>query len=138
MSLIILLDSGPAGLVTNPRATPQNEQVRQWMRSLLARGVLMLMPEIVDYELQRELLRGNKVRGIRRLDQFKATGAYVPLSTVALLQAAQFWAQARQQGQPTASNESLDLILMLFSRHRHAVSKHQLIRSLLQQRTSAI
>jgi predicted nucleic acid-binding protein len=33
---------------------------------------------------------------------------YLPLTTAAIRQAAVFWAQARQQGQPTADDRALD------------------------------
>jgi hypothetical protein len=54
------------------------------------------------------LLRANQSAGIRRLDILKRTLAYLPLTTAAMLLAAQFWAQARQQGQPTADAAALD------------------------------
>lgn len=105
--MIIVLDSGPLGLVTNPRVTAETQAAAQRLASL-ARRIPVLVPEITDYELRHELLQAKKVQGIRRLDQFKATGAYIPLTTAAMLQAALFWAQARQQGQPTASSTALD------------------------------
>ncbi len=41
MSILVLLDAGPLGLVTNPRATPENEQCKhtpaqQWQQLLVA------------------------------------------------------------------------------------------------------
>ena len=37
------------------------------------------MPEIADYEVRRELLRANKAKGIKRLDELKRTMGYVPI-----------------------------------------------------------
>jgi hypothetical protein len=68
----------------------------------------VLVPEIADYEVRRELLRANKVRGIARLDALIGLLEYLPLTTAAMRQAAVFWAQARQQGQPTADDKALD------------------------------
>ena len=68
----------------------------------------MLVPEIADYEVRRELLRAGRRQGVARLDQLKVTAGYLPLTTTTMLQAAEFWAQARQQGQPTAGNTALD------------------------------
>ena len=106
--MIVLLDAGPLGLVTNPRATPENQQCKQWLTGLLASGVQVLVPEIADYEVRRELLRAGRRQGVARLDQLKVTAGYVPLTTATMLQAAEFWAQARRQGQPTADNTALD------------------------------
>jgi hypothetical protein len=53
------------------------------------------VPEIADYEVRRELLRANKVRGIARLDLLKNSIGYLPLTTPIMLKAAELWAQAR-------------------------------------------
>ncbi len=34
MSLIILLDSGPLGLVTHPKANPDADACKQWLQGL--------------------------------------------------------------------------------------------------------
>jgi predicted nucleic acid-binding protein len=68
----------------------------------------MIIPEISDYEVRRELLRANKNKGIARLDDLAQLIEYLPLTTIAMRQAAQLWAQARQQGQPTAGDKTID------------------------------
>lgn len=73
MRTLVFLDTGPLGMVTNPRATTQTERCTRWIEGLLARGVRVLIPEIADYELRRELLRAEKVEGLRRLDALVAT-----------------------------------------------------------------
>jgi predicted nucleic acid-binding protein len=78
------------------------------MESLVARGVRILVPEIADYEVRRELLRARKARGIARLNLLKEALGYLPLSTPVMPGAAQFWAEARNQGKPTADDTSLD------------------------------
>lgn len=108
MSTLVLLDTGPLGMVTNPRATEQTERCNRWMEGLLARGVRVLIPEIADYELRRELLRAEKVAGLRRLDALVETLAYLPITTAVMRQAAIFWAEARRQGRPTADDKALD------------------------------
>lgn len=102
--MIVLLDAGPLGRVTNPRGNIESQQCKQWLVALLAQGVRVFVPEITDYEVRRELLRARRTRGIAHLDQLKSTAGYAPLTTSAMLQAAEFWAQARRQGQPTAPN----------------------------------
>jgi predicted nucleic acid-binding protein len=104
----VLLDSGPLGLVTNPQQSPQGTACSEWLRSLLARGARIIVPEIADYEVRRELWRANKARGIQRLDQLGQLLEYLPLTTAAIRQAARFWARARQQGQPTAGDKTID------------------------------
>lgn len=111
--MIVLLDAGPLGLVTNPRGTPESQKCKQWMTGLLTQGVRVLVPEIADYEVRRELLRAGRTRGITHLDQLKAAAGYVALTTEVMLHAAEFWAQVRRQGRPTAPDLALagDVIL---------------------------
>ncbi len=107
MTLIVLLDSGPLGLVTNPssaRARPCNE----WLENLLLSGAVARVPEIADYEVRRELIRAAKTPGIHRLDRLALTLGYVPLTTIAMRKAAEFWADARRRGKPTAAQPALD------------------------------
>ncbi|WP_446389248.1 nucleic acid-binding protein [Coleofasciculus sp. B1-GNL1-01] len=108
MSRFIVLDSSPLGMVTNPKATPLTLECKQWLNSLLAKGEIVVIPEIADYEVRRELLRVGKVAGIRQLDQLKNALMYVPIETPAMLLAAQLWAEARKRGQPTADPKALD------------------------------
>src|SRR5438128_1985169 len=105
---VVLLDTGVLGLVTNPRATPENDDCKQWMQAHLASGVAMAIPEIADYELRRELLLHQRQAGLRRLDALKAVTRYLPLTTETMLQAAEYWAQVRRQGRPTAGEQALD------------------------------
>lgn len=113
MSTLVFLDTGPLGMVTNPRATPQTERCTAWLEGLLTRGVRVLIPEIADYELRRELLRAEKIEGLRRLDALVAALEYIPLTTAMMRQAAAFWAETRKQGRPTADDKALDGDVML-------------------------
>jgi predicted nucleic acid-binding protein len=105
---VVLLDSGPLGLVTNPKRSPQSVACAQWLQSLITAGIRVILPEIADYEVRRELLRANKDQGLARLDALARLLEYLPLTTIAMRQAASYWAQARQQGQPTAGDKTLD------------------------------
>ncbi len=109
----MLLDAGPLGLVTHPNAATKNKLAAQWLRGLLLADVAVLVPEIADYEIRRELLRAGKARSVAVLDRYKASLGYVPLTTEAMLMAAQFWATARQQGKPPAPDLALDADVIL-------------------------
>ena len=105
---ITFLDTGPLGLVSHPRGTPEATRCRRWVQTLLASGVRVVVPEIADYEVRRELLRVGSTAGLARLDLVKAKLYYAPLTTDAKLRADELWADARRQGKPTASPEALD------------------------------
>lgn len=113
MSRIVLLDAGPLGLLAQPRPTPSSLLCRQWARTLQAAGTLIQVAEIADYEVRRELLCARKLRGVERLNQLKADFGYIEITTTAMLQAAAYWAQLRQQGRPTADKAALDSDVIL-------------------------
>ena len=109
MSVVILLDTGPLGMVSSPpHATPLNEQANAWLETQLAQGKRVLIPEIADYELRRELLRAGKIKGLAKLNGLKRSLGYVPLNTRIMLQAAEYWAQSRRMGRPNAGDAELD------------------------------
>jgi predicted nucleic acid-binding protein len=108
MSKYVFLDSGPLGMVTNPKATSVCRECRFWLDSLPSRGYTAVLPEITDYEVRRELMRAGKMSGIQQLDLLKTLIQYLPISTVAMLKAAELWAQSRRVGRPTADPKELD------------------------------
>ncbi len=113
MNKIVLLDASPLGRISNPSATPANLECYNWMESLLLSGYQIIVPEIADYEIRRELLRAGKTRGLARLDLLKNTLDYLPLTTAVMLKAAELWARSRNQGTPTADAKALDCDVIL-------------------------
>ena len=113
MTRAVLLDSAPLGLLTAPPRRPQALACSQWLAGLIAAGARIVVPEITDYELRRELLRMAHGGSIRRLDALAQATEYLPLTTAAMRQAAGLWALARQQGQPTAGDNTIDADMIL-------------------------
>jgi predicted nucleic acid-binding protein len=113
MSLIVLLDAGPLGMITNPKSSPQNEACKDWLASLAYNGIEVVIPEIADYEVRRELLRARKERGLDRLDALKGMLGYAAITTSVMLKAAEFWATARKMGRQSADDASLDADMIL-------------------------
>jgi predicted nucleic acid-binding protein len=108
MNRLILLDSGPLGMVTNPKAKGLPLACQQWLKMLLKRGERFAIPEIADYEVRRELLRANLLKSVHRLDHLTQTLEYIPIQTDTMLLAASLWAEVRKMGQPTADPKTLD------------------------------
>jgi predicted nucleic acid-binding protein len=108
MTPAVLLDSGPLGLLTAPPRRPDAQACSQWLAGMISAGVRIIVPEIADYELRRELLRARKMASVRRLDALAQAMEYLPITTAAMRRAAALWAQARQQGQPTAPDNTID------------------------------
>lgn len=104
----VFLDTGPLGLATNPKQSAEALECREWLQSLVDRGIEVYVPEIADYELRRELIRAGKVNGLKRLDIVKEALRFQPITTEAMLRAAELWAEARNAGLPTAPDGALD------------------------------
>ena len=111
----IVLDSSPLGLLTQRPHAAEADACRQWLSDKVATGIGVVVPEIVDYELRRELIRARKPASIRRLDQFIAHPAvtYLPITSAAMKHAAELRAKARQRGTPTADPQALDVDVIL-------------------------
>jgi predicted nucleic acid-binding protein len=96
-------------MVTNPKtSSTEVQECKVWLNSLMRRGEIIILPEIADYEVRRELIRAGKLAGIKRLDELKSQIPYRPLTTEVMLLAAQLWADARKRGKPTAEANALD------------------------------
>jgi predicted nucleic acid-binding protein len=113
VSSVVLLDAGPLGLITNPRLAAEAEECNRWLEAVTFKGIEVVIPEISDYEVRRELLRADKTSGIARLDGLKRILRYVPITTPVMLPAAHFWAIARKRGRKTADDASLDADVIL-------------------------
>jgi predicted nucleic acid-binding protein len=104
---LIFLDSGPLGLACAPPAKPLAQQCQAWLTALRASGARVIVPEIADFEVRRELLRIGGAASLRRLDLLGRV-AYDPITTAAIRHAAVFWAFLRRKGLPTAGPQELD------------------------------
>jgi predicted nucleic acid-binding protein len=113
MSDAVVLDATPLGILCHPRNPPHVMACRQWANAFVLAGRRVLVPEIADYEVRRELIRNNSSIALSNLDQLGTQLEYLPLTTAAMRLAAQLWAQARSAGQPTAPDPSIDADVIL-------------------------
>ncbi len=73
-----------------------------------AESVDLVVPELADFELRRKLLHIGARWSLAQLDRLAADLHYLPITTAIMRDAAQLWAQARNQGTPTAHPHGLD------------------------------
>lgn len=105
MSKRIVLDTGPLGRIAHPQP---NSEIVSWLHAMLDSRATVFIPEIADYELRRNFLLEGLTASVRRLDQLRDILIYIPISSAAMREAADFWAMARKQGRTTAPLEALD------------------------------
>lgn len=105
----IVLDASPLSLLCHSnQQLPVVTEINLWLYGRLADGDEMIVTEIADYEVRRELLRAGKGNSVRRLDALIPTLTYLPLTTEMMRRAVELWALARNQGLPTAPPDALD------------------------------
>ena len=112
MARVIFLDSGPVGLACGPRKNPDVLRFENWILRLLDdRWTDLVLPEIADYEVRRDLLTlPDSARAIARLDALIRPNRlrYVPIRTSAMRLAASLWADAQMRGYRTAGEDAID------------------------------
>ena len=110
----LILDTGILGRIVHPR---KHADAKQWLGEIV--GVHeVLVSEICDYELRRELLRIDARRSLDRLDELERELRYVPVTTVVWRAAARLWAVGRRAGRPTADAASIDGDVLLAAQAR--------------------
>lgn len=115
MSQTIFLDTGPLGILTNPKKPPVTVDALRWAAEHIRAGNRLLVPAIADYEVRRELVRLGRSQGMAALDAWNSipSDRYVVLTDSALQLAAVLWAQARNAGTPTADPKELDCDVLI-------------------------
>jgi len=66
MMLTIFLDTGPLGIITNPKKPVVTVDALLWAATHIRAGNRIMVPSIADYEVRRELVRLGKWRVSRR------------------------------------------------------------------------
>jgi hypothetical protein len=127
MAISYLLDSGPLGLLAHDRFV-RRAPIQAWLVQEMNAGATVFISEVADYEVRRELSRLVKAGQLPasrlvRLDQLPTVLVYLPVSTAMWKRAADFWADARLLGLPTASGATLDADVLI--RHRLPWSEPQ-------------
>ena len=58
--MLIALDAAPLGLLSNPTRSGPVAGAWEWASARLADGCRIVVPEIADYEVRRELIRAGR------------------------------------------------------------------------------
>lgn len=98
----LVLDTGVLGQICHPR---KYHDVRAWFRRAIAEHEILLS-EVADYELRRELLRIDSRRSLARLDELTRELRYLPVTTATWRTAARLWAEQRRAGNITGEGST--------------------------------
>ena len=126
--MIVFIDSGILGKLSNPNRTEETVAVNNWLFSLLGKGVYVVSSHICDYEVRRSLIlesnRKSNVDSIRELDDLYNYLTFLPLTDEVMKEAAGIWAEARIQGMPTADEKSLDADVIICAQYKLIESEY--------------
>lgn len=102
------LDAGVVGLLCSSPGYPNVMACEAWRAGLKSKGTTLVVADLTQYEVRRELLRVKAKAKLRRLDALLAGVTVAEVSSDAWIKAAEFWAIVRQAGRPTAAPNALD------------------------------
>lgn len=122
--MLVVLDSGPLGLLSNPSDSRRAVDARRRAQELLEHGHDIVVPEIADYEVRRELVRSGRLAGVRRLDALAGGFGFVSVTRAMWRHAAELWAEARRSGRPTAPDHALDGDVLLAAQALGLAQEH--------------
>lgn len=108
MDRIVLLDSGVIGLLCSSPTLPGVIRGHARLGDLYDLGVAVMIPDVTDYEVRRELIRTGASAKLARLDSLRDKVFTISLTFEAWAKAAEFWAVVRKAGRPTADRHALD------------------------------
>lgn len=110
MSKVVFLDTGPLGILTNPKLPLPTLDAIRWSVAMVTAGHSLIVPAVSDFELRRELERIGGTRSLNALDKFNsgAPDRYLTLSDSALKLGAKLWGQARNSGSLPADPRELN------------------------------
>lgn len=106
----IILDATPLGKIANPKRAIE---ISSWYQNMLISGKEIIISEIADFEVRRELVLRGLTKSINNLDTLANLHPYLVLNTKAMRLAAELWADARKKGLPTADPKELDCDVIL-------------------------
>lgn len=106
----IILDATPLGKMVHPK---QELDISNWHKEILLAGREIIISEITDFEIRRELILRGYTTSVARLNDLAIAHTYLPLNTKTMRLAAELWADARKKGLPTADPKELDCDVIL-------------------------
>jgi predicted nucleic acid-binding protein len=115
--MIIILDSGVIHTICNPSEDKKVTSCQKWFEHLMTRGCQFVISEICDYEVRRELIRRNKIKNQKKLDELRAIVTVLPLTQEVLLKAAKIWAITRQDNSPTSDDRNIDVDMIISAQY---------------------
>lgn len=105
MDPTLVLDARPLSQIAHPR---KFKHITAWFERVVNAGYRVVIPEVIDYEVRRGLLRIPATRQIARLDAMIEDFHFDPITRPIMQDVAHVWAEARNRGTPFTGDDRLD------------------------------
>lgn len=105
MNETLVLDARPVSQIVHPS---KFRDIKTWFKNALESGCRAVLPEVIDYEVRRGLLRIPAPAQLERLDFLGEGVHFDPITRPIMHDAAHIWAKARNMGKPFTSDDRLD------------------------------
>jgi predicted nucleic acid-binding protein len=105
MRKTVVLGARPLSQIAHSR---KFDDITTWFDRVVEAGYRVVIPEVVDYEVRRGLLRIPARRQIQRLDDLVEDAHFDPITRPIMQDAAHVWADARNRGTPFTADDRLD------------------------------
>ncbi len=105
VSKTVVLDARPLSQIVHPR---KFDPITRWLGEVVDAGCRVVIPEVIDYEVRRGLLRIPARRQIERLDRLIRGVHFDPITRPIMRDAAHVWAEARNMGTSFTADDRLD------------------------------
>lgn len=83
--MIVFLDSGVLGKLSNPNKQGEAAECEEWLFNLLSKSVYVLTSDICDHEVRRSIILESQkkpnVNSIASLDELKDIVTFLPLTS---------------------------------------------------------
>src|SRR5215469_14237753 len=111
--MVVLLDAGPLGMITNPKSSPENEACKNWLERLASKGRHSCNSRNCRLRSAPRIAPGRQRSRPWPPGRVERHTGIAPVTTAVMLKAAEFWATARNAGRQSADDASLDADMIL-------------------------
>ena len=118
--MIILIDSGILGILSNPNESEVNTKCEEWLYNKITKGCTVVTSQICKYEVKRSLILCQKknslqAEGLEKLADLEKLIDFIPMTEEDIDIACQLWADSIIVGIQVAPQQDINFDLIICS-----------------------
>ena len=116
--MIVFLDSGVLGILSNPNESEINAKCEEWLFRLLSQGIRVITSEICKYEVKRSLVlaqrkMGCEIAGLKKLEELSDLIEFISITNEDIDIACEFWSDSIINGQQLAATNDINFDIII-------------------------